>query len=145
MLQRISQLGAYLNSTDCAPVCPDSITHSLALQSHSPGAGTDWKLNQTQYEWLGINGNATNYGVDMEPQGGDSPVPLDAIVFPKWVEELRQTPGPTFVLTKEDSNAVANAGSNAGATGGTQTSSSAGPALLHGLMTIGVFCFMWYV
>lgn len=33
-----------------------------------------WPLNQSQYERVGINGTAINYGVDIEPQGGVLPV-----------------------------------------------------------------------
>lgn len=57
------------------------------------GAGASgWSLNQSQYEWLGINGTAINYGVDIEPQGGDPPIPVDQVEPPLWIQKLMQAP-----------------------------------------------------
>lgn len=64
------------------------------------GAGDGWVPNQAQYEWLGINGTATNYGVIIEPQGGEPPIPTSDIVYPKWIQDLQsgETTVPTLSL-----------------------------------------------
>jgi hypothetical protein len=48
--------------------------YTRTLQRISQLGNGDWSLNRTQYEWLGINGTSTNYGVDIEPLAGESPV-----------------------------------------------------------------------
>lgn len=72
--------------------------YARTLQRISQLGNGDWSLNQTQYEWLGINGTATNYGVDMEPLAGDPPVSVSDIQYPQWVIDLREKSGPLFTL-----------------------------------------------
>lgn len=72
--------------------------YARTLQRISQLGNGDWSLNQTQYEWLGINGTATNYGVDIEPLTGDPPVPESDIQYPQWVVDLREKSGPLFAL-----------------------------------------------
>jgi hypothetical protein len=79
------------------------------------GAGDGWALNQTQYLWLGINGTATNYGTNIDPQVGEPPIPISDIVYPKWIQDLQNgvTTVPTLSLvsgantTKASSSAFA--------------------------------------
>ena len=63
----------------------------------------------------------------MEPQGGDPPVPVDSIVYPKWVEDLRNMQGPTFALA---------GGANAGANSGSQTSSASAASITTGIASV---------
>eukprot|EP00889_Picochlorum_renovo_P006911 jgi/Picre1/33941/NNA_001419.t1 len=79
--------------------------YTRTLQRISQLGNGDWSLNRTQYEWLGINGTATNYGVDIEPLAGESPVPEKDIIYPQWVTELRQKTGPLFTLVGDESQA----------------------------------------
>lgn len=85
------------------------------------------ELNPEQYTWLGINGTATNYGVAIAPQTGDPPVPVDEIVYPKWLEDLKKSDGPTFI--------TATAGAdNGGATPGKGTSSASMTGIIGGVL-----------
>lgn len=71
------------------------------------GAGVSgWSLNQSQYEWLGINGTATNYGVDIEPQAGDPPVSVDQVESPLWIQELMQGQTTRLMSTVQPSAAA---------------------------------------
>lgn len=75
--------------------------YGRALQRISQvGAGGGWTPNQTQYEWLGINGTATNYGIIIEPQLGEPPVPVSNVVYPQWIQDLLsgKTAVPTLSL-----------------------------------------------
>lgn len=85
------------------------------------------ELNPEQYTWLGINGTATNYGVAIAPQTGDPPVPVDEIVYPKWLEDLKKSDGPTFI--------TATAGADdGGATPGKGTSSASMTGIIGGVL-----------
>lgn len=79
--------------------------YTRTLQRISQLGNGDWSLNRTQYEWLGINGTAKNYGVDIEPLAGESPVPEKDIIYPQWVTELRQKTGPLLTLVGDESQA----------------------------------------
>lgn len=77
--------------------------YGRTLQRISQLGNGDWSLNKTQYEWLGINGTAENYGVDIEPLAGDPPVSESEIIYPDWVIKLRQKEGPLFTLVDDGS------------------------------------------
>lgn len=62
------------------------------------GAGVSgWSLNQSQYEWLGINGTAINYGIDIEPQGGEPTISNPDVKPPLWIQNLMQ--GQTTLMS----------------------------------------------
>lgn len=63
------------------------------------GAGKSWLLNPDQYEWLGVNGTATNYGTNIEPQLGDPPISSNEIVYPCWLKDILSA----ATMTLEDS------------------------------------------
>lgn len=114
--------------------------YARTLQRISQLGNGDWSLNRTQYEWLGINGTATNYGVDIEPIGGDPPVPVSDIQYPQWVIDLRQKSGPLFTLV----DTKATTPSESKAPQATQTS-HAPPAAVFGASFMMLSCAMMFL
>lgn len=95
------------------------------------GAGGGWQANKTQYEWLGINGTATNYGTNIEPPTGEPPVPVSDIAIPQWLQNIKDGNLPLFFEAQGMASPSPSPGASPAASGASGNS-------LMGMMVVAV-------
>ena len=100
------------------------------------GAGESWFLNPDQYVWLGVNGTATNYGTNIEPQFGDPPIPTTDMVYPSWLKGFLSGPTMTLEESVPSTQKTAAPSSSSEETPAVPSSSSRAPSLSGQIISV---------